>query len=196
MGRASAPAGCARGDEAGLGCPYAQDTVGVCLCENRLPGPRFRHRPQTRVRWPRPPAWRVDVHLPLGSWHSPTSSTFAERRGTRTAWDRRSPTRSTSARLSAVRSTRQSAPCWIWPSGRGSRPPRWSETSPLPTREFHRWAVCWRAGLREAWADLQPGDQRRPGSRAGCVRGVVWGLWHAPVILLNGYEYPGTGGGV
>ncbi len=29
------------------------------------------------------------------------------------------------------------------------------------------------------------------GVRAAIIVGVVWGLWHAPVIILNGYNYPG-----
>lgn len=29
------------------------------------------------------------------------------------------------------------------------------------------------------------------GVRAAIITGIVWGLWHAPLIVLNGYNYPG-----
>jgi membrane protease YdiL (CAAX protease family) len=29
------------------------------------------------------------------------------------------------------------------------------------------------------------------GVQAAIITGIVWGLWHAPVIILNGYNYPG-----
>jgi membrane protease YdiL (CAAX protease family) len=29
------------------------------------------------------------------------------------------------------------------------------------------------------------------GVQAAIITGVVWGLWHAPIIVLNGYNYPG-----
>jgi len=29
------------------------------------------------------------------------------------------------------------------------------------------------------------------GVQAAIITGIVWGLWHAPVIVLNGYNYPG-----
>ncbi len=29
------------------------------------------------------------------------------------------------------------------------------------------------------------------GVQAAIITGVVWGLWHAPIIILNGYNYPG-----
>lgn len=29
------------------------------------------------------------------------------------------------------------------------------------------------------------------GIRAAIIVGVIWGLWHAPVIILDGYNYPG-----
>ena len=29
------------------------------------------------------------------------------------------------------------------------------------------------------------------GIQAAIITGVVWGLWHAPIIVLNGYNYPG-----
>ncbi len=29
------------------------------------------------------------------------------------------------------------------------------------------------------------------GIQAAIITGVVWGLWHAPLIILNGYNYPG-----
>jgi CAAX protease family protein len=29
------------------------------------------------------------------------------------------------------------------------------------------------------------------GIQAAIITGVVWGLWHAPIIILNGYNYPG-----
>ncbi len=29
------------------------------------------------------------------------------------------------------------------------------------------------------------------GVQAAIITGVVWGLWHAPLIVLNGYNYPG-----
>jgi len=29
------------------------------------------------------------------------------------------------------------------------------------------------------------------GVQAAIITGIVWGLWHAPIIVLNGYNYPG-----
>jgi membrane protease YdiL (CAAX protease family) len=29
------------------------------------------------------------------------------------------------------------------------------------------------------------------GVQAAIITGIVWGLWHAPIIILNGYNYPG-----
>lgn len=29
------------------------------------------------------------------------------------------------------------------------------------------------------------------GVRAAIISSIIWGLWHAPVIILNGYNYPG-----
>ena len=29
------------------------------------------------------------------------------------------------------------------------------------------------------------------GVLAAIITGIVWGLWHAPIIVLNGYNYPG-----
>jgi membrane protease YdiL (CAAX protease family) len=29
------------------------------------------------------------------------------------------------------------------------------------------------------------------GIKASIITGIVWGLWHAPIIILNGYNYPG-----
>lgn len=29
------------------------------------------------------------------------------------------------------------------------------------------------------------------GVQAAVITGIVWGLWHAPIIILNGYNYPG-----
>ncbi len=29
------------------------------------------------------------------------------------------------------------------------------------------------------------------GVHAAIITGIVWGLWHAPIIVLNGYNYPG-----
>jgi membrane protease YdiL (CAAX protease family) len=29
------------------------------------------------------------------------------------------------------------------------------------------------------------------GVKAAIITGIIWGLWHAPIIILNGYNYPG-----
>ena len=29
------------------------------------------------------------------------------------------------------------------------------------------------------------------GINAAIITGVIWGLWHAPIIVLDGYNYPG-----
>jgi membrane protease YdiL (CAAX protease family) len=42
----------------------------------------------------------------------------------------------------------------------------------------------WRGYLLQRLAPLG-------GVKAAIITGVVWGLWHAPVIILNGYNYPG-----
>jgi hypothetical protein len=32
------------------------------------------------------------------------------------------------------------------------------------------------------------------GVTAAIITGVIWALWHAPLILLDGYDYPGHPG--
>jgi len=78
----------------------------------------------------------------------------------------------------------------LWAGGAAIVPPEWLLSN------LRRWAripliVPFTLGEELGWrAYLQPRLSRRLGSRAGIAAvGLVWGLWHAPLIW-NGYNFP------